>query len=59
MAHDLTLGLAVQVGGRYYNWKHDAWDNLVLNDEGLELAATVKGRGLLKLDVEFQNEDDE
>jgi len=59
IAHDLTLGLAVQVGGRYYTWKHDTRDSLVLGDEGLELVATVKGRGLMHLEVEFQNEDDE
>ena len=59
VAHDLTLGLAVQVGGRYYSWKHDTSDNLILNDGGLELAATVKGSGLKHLKVEFQREDDE
>ncbi len=59
VAHDLRLGLAVQVGGRYYSWKHDTWDNLVLGDEGFELVATVKGRGLMRLEVEFQHEDDE
>ncbi len=54
VAHDLTLGLAVQVSGRYYSWKHDTRDNLILGDTGLELAATVKGSGLRRLVVEFQ-----
>ena len=59
VAHDLSLGLAVQVGGRYYSWKHDTSENLILNDGGLELAATVKGSGLKRLEVEFQHEDED
>ena len=59
IVHDLTLGLAVQAGGRYYNWRHDAWDDLVLGEDGLELLATIKGRGLMQLEVDFQHEEDE
>ena len=59
VAHDLTLGLAVQVGGRYYSWKHDTSDNLILNDGGLELVATVKGSGLTHLEVEFHSDDED
>jgi len=59
IVHDLSLGLAVQAGGRYYNWRSDAWDNLVLGEDGLELVATVQGRGLLNLEVKFQHDEDD
>ena len=59
VAHDLTLGLAVQVAGRYYSWKHDTWNNVILTDAGLELAATIQGSNLSRLHVEFQNDDED
>jgi hypothetical protein len=43
--HDLMLGLALHIGGQYYRWRHDRWDDVVVEEQGLELPAIVKGRG--------------
>jgi len=42
--HDLLLGVAVQVAGRYRRIIDDAWPGLVLPDADVELVATVDQR---------------
>ena len=57
--HDLTLGLAVQIGGRYRRVTDARWDGLLLDDDGLEVEAIVKGRRPGRLRVRFERDDDD
>jgi len=43
-AHDLSLGIALQVAGRYLRWTDDTWDELTLDPAGNEIRAEVQGR---------------
>jgi len=47
VAHDLTLGIAVQAGGRYYVTVSDDLDSVVVEETGAEIEAEITpGRGL-------------
>ena len=46
VAHDLTLGIAVQVGARYLLLAQDAWDGLIVADEDLIIEARLKSSKL-------------
>jgi hypothetical protein len=59
VAHDLALGLALQVSGRYYVVASDAWPGAVVGEDGLDLSARVKGRSLRTLKVRFLREGDD
>ena len=53
--HDLILGVAAEIAGRYYRIASDTWEGAVLGPQGLELRATVrKGQGLGSLGVSFE-----
>jgi hypothetical protein len=54
--HNLSLGLALQIGGRYYRLTDDHWDGFVLDETGGRLEARVKGTNLKKFAVEFLRE---
>jgi hypothetical protein len=59
VAHDLVIGLALQVSGRYYVVATDTWPAVVLGEEGLNLPASVRGRSLRTLKARFLREDDD
>ena len=59
IAHDLTLGLAVQIGGHYRRVTDDRQEGLILDQAGLELSATIKGREPRRFRVRFDSADDE
>ena len=42
--HDLSLGIALQVAGRYLRWTDDTWDELSLDAAGTEIHAEILGR---------------
>jgi len=49
--HDLSLGLALQVSGRYYRWIDDVWDELVSGTDGAELRAEIRGAADGRIDA--------
>jgi hypothetical protein len=54
--HDLSLGIALEVAGRYYPWIVVSLEGVVLEQEPLELEAIIKGMtqpGLKALDLDF------
>jgi hypothetical protein len=57
--HDLMLGLALQIAGRYRVAVADTWPAVVIGDDGLDLTARVKGRSLRTLKVRFRRDDDD
>lgn len=57
--HDLMLGLALQIGGRYRAVARDDWPGLSFGAEGARIAAKVRGRGLRRMKVEFERDRDE
>lgn len=59
VVHDLALGLALQVGGRYYAVASDTWPGVVIGEDGLDLSARVTGRSLRTLKVRFKRDDDD
>ena len=59
VVHDLALGLALQVSGRYYAVASDTWPGVVIGEDGLDLSARVTGRSLRTLKVRFLREDDD
>jgi hypothetical protein len=48
--HDLSLGLAVRVSGRYYRWTDDVWDELPFDAGGVELRAQIHGDAKGRID---------
>jgi hypothetical protein len=59
VAHDLALGLALRVSGRYYVVATDTWPGIVINADGLDVSARVTGRSLRTFKVRFLREDDD
>jgi hypothetical protein len=59
VAHDLVLGLALQVSGRYYVVATDIWPGVVIGKDGLDMSARVTGRSLRTFKVRFVREDDD
>jgi hypothetical protein len=59
IAHDITLGLAVQIGGRYRRVTDDKLEGLVLEEGGLEIEAKVRGREPTRFRVRFAEDGDE
>ena len=57
VAHDLGLGLALQVSGRYYVVASDTWPGVLIGEDGLDVSARVTGRSLRTLKVRFLHED--
>ncbi len=53
VAHDLALGLALQVGGSYRVVAHDAWPAFVPAEAAEEPSAVVRGRDPRSLQVRF------
>ena len=55
VAHDLSLGIAVQVGGRFYRLIDDHWDGLIPQPSDLEADAYLTGDDLRlsSLEVRF------
>jgi hypothetical protein len=44
--HDLSLGIAIQAGGRYLRWTDDTWDELTVDADGSRIhAALSSGSG--------------
>ncbi len=54
VAHDLILGIALQVSGRYYNWTQDVREGVILEEQEHFLTAAVQGRSRAKLNVRFE-----
>jgi hypothetical protein len=59
VAHDLAIGFALQVGGRYVVVAQDRWPGVVVPEAGLDAAARIKGRNLRTLEARFVREDDD
>ena len=51
VAHDLSVGIALKIGDRYYPWSISAVDGIVLEGQPLELEALLRGLGTLRLDL--------
>jgi hypothetical protein len=57
--HDLMLGLALQIGGRYRVAVSDTWPGVLIGDDRLDLSARVKGRSFRTFKVRFLHQDDD
>jgi hypothetical protein len=56
VAHDLSLGIALEVAGSSYPWIVASLDGVVLDEDGLQIDARIKGLrqpGLSSLDIDF------
>jgi len=51
--HDVILGVALQVAGRYYNWISDSSPGVTVGPDDVTLGAVVKGKGTGSFKVRF------
>ena len=57
--HDIVLGLAVRVGGRYRVVTLDTWPDVLVEDEIVELPARAQGRSFRTFKVGFVRDGDD
>ena len=55
MAHDLTIGIALEIREDYYPWVVSSIDGVVIDESGESLEVRIRGSGANDLEIQFES----